>query len=900
MSWDEIKKNAAEFVADWKNETSEMAEAQTFWNEFFHIFGRKRREVASFEKRAQIISSGKSGRLDLFWRGVVAAEHKSAGEDIDLAEAQLFNYSIALEDLPQIYVISDFRNFRVIDGESNATVDFPLAKLLDHITLFAPIAGYQTRRFNQQEQASHEASELLGLLHDRLEDSGYKGHPLRVLIVRLLFCVFADDTNVWRKGLFQDFLEYRTAEDGRDLGSQLNFLFQILNQPEEDRQSNLDEDLALFPYINGGLFGETIPIANFSRDAKLLLLKASEFNWSSVSPVIFGSLFQSVKDDRERRQFGEHYTSEADILKVVDALFMNKLRERLRKAGSEPVKLKALHTHIASLRFLDPAAGCGNFLAVAYRGLRALEREILVALHSNRGKIQRVIDIKLLALVKVDQFYGIEQDEFPARIAETAMYLVDHLENLELATTFGQYFARFPIKEEVTIRVGNALRIDWNEILPSEDSDFVLGNPPFGGHRYRTKIQSQELKDLWGRDYNKLLDYVTGWYRKAADYAANQNVRIAFVSTNSICQGEQTALLWGPLLSAGYRMDFAYQTFEWSSEARGKANVHVVIVSFSHKACETRPSVKLLYIYDPATRMTHPEKVESLSPYLIPGPEIVVPKLSSPLCEVMTPIRYGSLPSDGGGLVVKMESHSEVDQHAMKYLRRYVGSSELVKGLPRWCLWMPNGPDAQDVKKSDFLRKRLELVRRNRSESENPDTRELANVPYRFFHISAPTGRYMALPAQVGDSRRWYTPAYLDEDTIPSNTLYWTPDPHGHLFAILSSEMFMSWLRGIGGKIKSDPRIGKSVYNSFPLGDPGSLVLSRLAVAGKELSVTRERYYGKSLADLYEADCVPADVVAAHKRIDSILDRYMKFLKRAPTHVDRLQFLLKRYSEIAT
>lgn len=829
---------------------------------------------------------------------MVAAEHKSAGQDLDAAESQLFDYDIPLEDLPELYVVSDFENFRVIDGETHDSVTFPLSDLLDHITLFAPIAGYQTRRLTQEEQASRDAAELLGGLHDALEDSGYAGHALRVLIVRLLFCVFADDTNVWRKDLFQDFLDYRTAEDGRDLGAQLNFLFQILNQPEEDRQTNLDEDLALFPFINGGLFSETIPIANFTRQTREILLQASGFNWSSVSPVIFGSLFQSVKDDRERRQFGEHYTSEADILKVVDALFMNDLRERLGKAGKSPGRLTALHQHIADLSFLDPAAGCGNFLAVAYRCLRSLEREILVTLHSRGGKIQRVLDISLLALVKIDQFYGIEQDEFPARIAETAMFLVDHLENVALATTFGQYFARFPIKEEATIREGNAMRIDWNEVVPAENIDYVLGNPPFGGHRYRSKEQSQELKDLWGLQYNKLLDYVTGWYRKAADYVVNERTRIAFVSTNSICQGEQAALLWGPLLSRGFRMDFAYQTFEWTSEARGKAHVHVVIVGFSNERCETRPDNRVLYVHDATSGMTHPEEVESISPYLVPGPEMEVPKVSQPLSLAMPPIRFGSLPSDGGGLIVKADAYGEVDEYAKKYLKKFLGSKELVKGIPRWCLWMPDGPDPDDFRRSQFLRDRLEQVRENREKSSNPDTRDLADEPYRFFHPSAPSGRYVALPAQVGDSRRWYTATYLDGRTVPSNTLYWAPDSKGYLLAVLSSEMFMSWLRGVGGKIKSDPRMGKSVYNAFPLGDPDDGALGLLSGAGKNLEAVRRGHKGQSLADLYESNCVPADVVAAHKKIDKVMDNYMNFRKRSPTHLDRLQFLLGRYSEI--
>jgi hypothetical protein len=899
LSWEDIKKRAYAFISEWNNADSEIAESQTFWNDFFLLFGRRRKEVARFERRAKRLSSNRIGRIDLLWSGVVAVEHKSRGADLATAENQLFDYDIPPSELPEIYVLSDFKRFRVIQSETNRATEFTLEELVDNITLFAPIAGYQTKPFVAEEEASIEAAELFGSLYDNLAATGYPQHALRVLVVRLLFCVFSDDTNIWRKNFFREFIEFRTSEDGSDLGAQLNFLFQILDEPEHQRQTTLDEDIASFPYINGGLFNEVIPISHFTRESRNILLKACQFRWSKVSPVIFGSLFQSVRDDDYRRQFGEHYTSEADILKVIDALFLGEIKNELRAIRGAGKQLDDLHTKIASIKILDPASGCGNFLAIAYRELRRTEREILVRKYSRNGVLQQITDISSLAKVNIGQFSGIELDEFPARIAQTAMYLVDHLENCELAVLFGQYFTRFPITEETNIRIANSLEVDWKDLAHTGDFDYILGNPPYGGHRYRSTEQSNELKSIWGKQYNKLLDYVTAWFYKAGEYARTRKTRVAFVATNSISQGEQVSHLWGHLLSKGLRIDFAYQTFNWTSEARGRAHVHVVIIGFSDPSSHL-PSrrQKTIYSVDPLSELIVPQPALSISPYLVDGPEIVIDKRPMPISPVMPRIKYGSLPSDGGALIVSANEYQSVDTHAKKYLRRFLGSAELVNSIDRWCLWMPNGPDPKDVRSSPFLASRLDQVRRNRLKSTNPDTRKLADTPYRFFHVSAPSGRYIALPAQVSNSRRWYTPMYLNVDTIPSNTLYWADDPSGLLFAILSSEMFMSWLRGVGGKIKSDPRIGKSVYNSFPIGDLPESICDELSCAGQHLNSERTRLAGFSLADIYESNSVPLNIVKCHQKIDRIMSHALGFSPRESSHLLRLQFLLNRYSSL--
>lgn len=902
LVWSEIQERAHSFVKQWEGETSERAESQTFWNEFFAVFGVKRRAVARFEERARRVSTGGTGRIDVFWPKVVAVEHKSAGASLGGAEEQLADYDIPISLTPQLHVVSDFARFAVWDLESGERAEFQLGELPSRLRLFAPIAGYRKRAFREEEAASREAAELLGRLHDHLADSGYGGHQLRVLVVRLLFCLFADDTLVWRSGLFDDFLEYRTSEDGSDLGPQLVLLFQTLNQRVEDRQSNLDSELASFPYINGGLFAEALTTPFFDAAGREMLLAASRFDWKAVSPIVFGSLFQSVKGRSARRELGEHYTPESSILKLLDPLFLEGLRGELEAAGGSRAALERLHLKIASIKVLDPACGCGNFLAVAYRELRRLETEILARMYGVEGELhvgqtefQRVIDIGEYTRVSVRQFFGIELEEFPAQIAQAAMYLSDHLENMALAARFGQYYARFPIQEEATIVEGNALALDWSGVVSSEEVDYVVGNPPFRGHKYRSQEQSSDLKRLWGRDYNKLLDYVTGWYRKAMDYGRSGDVAFAFVSTNSIAQGEQVAYLWGPMLKAGFHLEFACTSFPWVSEARGQAQVHVVIEAFVHGDRERR---KWLIESSEVAGGERVIEVGELSPYLVEGPELVVEKRRSPLSSLMPSVAYGALPSDGGGLV--LSDLPADDAVAMKYVRPFIGSKQLTQGEGRWCLWMPNGPDPGDVGRSELLRDRLARVRKWRAGRENPDTAALSETPYRFFHVVEPPSGFIGFPAQVTNARRWYTVAYLEQGVIPSNTLYYAEDAEGFAFSVVSSSMFMAWLRLVGGRIKSDPRFGTAAYNSFPLPDElGSSKRRELVECGARLRAARAGVGESSLAQIYDADSVPRAVVDAHTAIDRALDSVFVPRRRNWSEGVRQQCLLEAYEAMA-
>src|SRR5487761_565630 len=597
LSWNEIRHRAIAFSKEWTGARSERAEKQTFWNEFFNVFGMPRRAVASFEEPVKGIS-GRYGYIDLFWPRVALVEHKSFGKDLGKAESQAFRYIQDLaregrtDEIPRYVIVSDFARIALHDLEPEdqrhlplfgqwrvSSVEFPLADFHKLIHAFAFIPGYKQHKFEEQDPINIQAVEIMGRLHDTLEAGGYSGHKLERFLVRVLFCLFAEDTGIFERESFKLYLLNRTSLDGSDLGLHLARLFDVLNTPPEKRQRNLDENLAAFRYVNGDLFAENLRFADFNRDMRNALLACTGFDWSRISPAIFGSLFQAVMEPKERRQIGGHYTNERDILKVIRSLFLDDLRADFERAKSSKAELRRFHEKIAGLRFLDPACGCGNFLVITYRELRLLEIEILKLIHPDA---QQELDIQRLSLVDVDAFYGIEISEWPARIAEVAMWLMDHQMNIRLSEAFGQYFVRLPLKKSPTIVCGNALRLDWKKILPPDQCSFVLGNPPFVGGKFQTDEQRSDM-DLVAREVENsgLLDYVTGWYFKAADYIKGSRIVVGFVSTNSVTQGEQVAPLWPPLLQRFHiTIHLARRPFAWESEARGKAHVHVVIIGF--------------------------------------------------------------------------------------------------------------------------------------------------------------------------------------------------------------------------------------------------------------------------------------------------------------------------------
>jgi hypothetical protein len=622
LSLNEIRTRATSFVHDWREVANERGEAQTFWNAFFDVFGLSRKRLASFEQAVRKLG-GRRGFIDLLWPGVLLVEHKSRGENLAAAYGQALAYfpGLAEEELPRYVLVSDFARFHLYDLIERTDVAFALEALPAHIDRFAFIAGYQTRHYDEQNPVNVRAAERMGLLHDELRAAGYgtiggpAEHDLEVFLVRLLFCLFADDTGIFTpRGSFQAYIEERTRPDGSDLGPVLDNLFHTLNTPPKLRMRTLDEQVAAFPYVNGALFAHRLAPAAFNAAMRSRLLEAMVLDWGAISPAIFGSLFQSVMAPAARRILGAHYTSEKNILKLIGPLFLDSLRAEFERARRDRAALRRIHDKLASFRLLDPACGCGNFLVVAYRELRRLELSVIGELQ--RG--QQVLDIAALIRVSVDQCYGIEVEEFPAQIAQVALWLVDHQMNLEAAQAFGQYFTRLPLTRAAHVLHANSLSVDWSKAFGNnqpERFNVILGNPPFVGRRLQTEEQKVDVTHVMpdvqaaGR-----LDYVAAWYVKAAQYMRTFPETVtAFVSTNSISQGEQVGILWSELFARyGAKIHFAHRTFRWYNEGRGQAVVHVVIIGFG---LSDRPG-KRLFDYDDPRGEAHEHPVTNINPYL--------------------------------------------------------------------------------------------------------------------------------------------------------------------------------------------------------------------------------------------------------------------------------------------
>jgi hypothetical protein len=934
ISWNEIRHNAINFSRNWAGVTSERAEKQTFWNEFFESFGIKRLVVASFEEPVKKIS-GTYGYIDLFWPGVLLVEHKSFGQNLSKAESQAFEYvrqlagEIRLNEIPRYLIVSDFarialhdlepeeqRDLPLFDKKRGVTYEFPLADFHRHVQHFAFIPGYKQHIFQEQDPINIEAVQVMGDLHDALAAGGYTGHDLERFLVRVLFCLFAEDTGIFDRESFHLFLENRTAPDGSDLGQSLARLFEILNTAPEKRQKNLDETLAAFPHVNGDLFSEHLGFADFNRDMRNALLACTRKDWSRISPAIFGSLFQSIMQPKARRQIGAHYTSERDILKVIRSLFLDELRAEFEtrqadRSTGRRARLEEFHAKLCQLRFLDPACGCGNFLVISYRELRQLELETLTAIFGRQTELT-LAEINKLSQVDVDQFYGIEIGEWPARIAEVALWLMDHQMNLKVSEAFGQLYQRLPLKKSPHIHCGNALRLDWKKILPPEKCSYVLGNPPFVGKHYQTRSQREDMSQSLSNFRNVGdVDYVVCWFDRAAKYIFKTRIKGGFVATNSITQGEQAPIVWGNLLDRfDLTIHFAHRTFPWESEARGKAHVHVVIIGFAAHA----DGPKRLYEYAGDGSVTQTE-VACINPYLLPGALTLVRKRQTPLGSVPQ-MRCGNKPSDGGHLLLSDEEKKSLlagCPDARKFLRRFVGSEELINGIDRWCLWL-DGVDSSEWRAMPAVKQRVEGVRVFRLKSTALPTQKAAERPANFFYQSQPTTSYVAVPEVSSENRTYIPIAFLPPDVIASNKLYIIESKDLYLFGVLSSAMHMAWVKVVAGRLKSDFQYsGTMVYNTFPWPDSASNEKKdRVRAAAGEVLKQRvecgdgrlgflpkpnEKGWRCSLADLYDPIAMPLPLIKAHWGLNRAVERCYR---KEPFHSERerVEYLFSLYEKL--
>jgi hypothetical protein len=894
LSWNEIKDRALKFTKEWEGESRERAEKDTFWNEFFNVFGISRRRLATFEEPVKKLNN-KQGFIDLFWKGTLLVEHKSKGKDLNAAFEQAIDYfhGIKEHELPKYVLVSDFERFKLYDLDEKNEHEFEIKDLHQNIKLFGFIAGYQKRAFKDEDPVNIKAAELMGKLHDQMKDSGYKGHPLEVFLVRLLFCLFADDTGIFEKDTFKEFIEIKTNEDGSDLGAWLAQFFQILNTPTNERLSNLDEHMAAFPYVNGKLFNEPLPIASFSSKMREIMLECSSLDWGKISPAIFGGMFQSVMNPEERRNLGAHYTSEKNILKLIKPLFLDELHAEFENVKSNKNKLREFHQKLGNLKFLDPACGCGNFLIITYRELRLLELEVLKELY----KTQQVFEIDQIMNVDVDQFYGIEYDEFPARIAEVALWLTDHQMNLRISEAFGLYYARLPLRKSATIVHGNALRIDWEEIVSKEELNYILGNPPFYGYAYQTAEQKEDMAQIYSNIKGAgVLDYVTAWYIRAAQYIQTTKINVAFVSTNSISQGEQVGILWNELFNRyKLKIQFAHRTFKWSNEAKGNAGVHVVIIGFG----QIDPDQKKLYFYDDIKDEPLQCFVKNINPYLVEGRDIFITKRTKPICNVPK-INRGSDATDGGFLLL---NQSEKDQLLLKepeaepWIRPFLMAREFLYNIPRYCLWLKDIPPSS-LKKYPLILERVNHVKEFRSKSKRKKTNQMAAFPTLFSEDRQPSDNYLAIPKVTSESRLYIPVGYCSKDIICGDKLFYLPKATMFHFSIISSVMHMAWIRYTCGRLESRYSYSNTiVYNNYPWPkDPSEKNKKAVEAKAQKVLDVRAEFPDSSLADLYDPLTMPPALVKAHQALDKAVDLCYR-PQPFPNETARIEFLFDLYNE---
>ncbi len=898
-----------QFTRDWQDEPGdERQQAQSYVRDLLAVYGITQTRAAFYEKRVKRSSTGSRGYIDALIPGLALIEMKSAGKDLVAAEQQALDYIDDLPDpeVPRWVLTSDFHRFRLLDlhAENNGVQEFPLTQLRDHAGSLAFLAGYGERTFGSkaQEAASIKAAKLMASLHEALEDSGYDDHEASVFLVRTLFALYADDAGVWDRDLFLEFLETRTAQDGSDLGPQLSLLYQVMGREPSRRQSNLDELIARFPYVNGGIFEESVSIPSFDTEMRDRLVAAAMFNWSAISPAIFGSLFQAVKDKVARRELGEHYTTETNIMKVIGPMFLDELRQRFTDGYHDTTKLKKLRSDMGQMRFLDPACGCGNFLVVGYRQMRALDLEILLRIQELSGDTARTMFFTEEHLsVRLSSFHGIELEEWPAQIAATALHLVEHQANQAMELALGAAPDPLPLDKIRSIQVGNALRIDWGDVVEPTDHLYIMGNPPFLGHATRSLEQAQELRDVWRRKDIGRLDYVTGWYAKSLELFNRPGYagEFAFVSTNSIAQGEPVPALFGPVFAAGWRVKFAHRTFAWTSEAPGAAAVHCSVIGFD------RAQKKRARLFDYSGNVKG-EPVElpvvgQLNGYLVDGPNALVEQRRTPLAPQLPPMVFGNMARDDGNLLVEAEDYEEVaaDPVAAKYIRPFVGARQLIHNEPRWCLWLVD-LDPSDIARSSVLRRRLDAVRRFRAASTAESTRQMAETPHLFGQRSQPDTPYVCVPRHASETRRFFPTALFDADVICGDANFKADDPDGLAFAVISSSAFITWQRTIGGRLESRLRFSSTLtWNTFPLPVLTDAQRDAVIAGGQAVLAARALHPQRSLADHYNPLAMAPELLKAHRELDAAVDKALG-LRGNVSDDDRLKALFASYAKLTT
>ena len=916
MTEAERRKAIKNFVDYWQNKGYEKGESQPFWLSLL-------RDIFGIEKPEQYIAFENKVVLDntSFIDGTISATHvlieqKSADKDLrkgirqtdgslltPFQQAKRYSAELPYSERPRWIVTCNFREFLIYDMEkpTGEPERIFLKDLHNEYYRLQFLVDKENEQIKKEMEISIQAGELVGVLYDEIlkqykdPESERALKSLNKLCVRLVFCLYAEDSGLF--GSHLKFHDYLKSFEVKDVRRALIDLFKVLDTKPEDRDPYIDETLTSFPYVNGGLFAdEDIEIPNFTdKIVNILLHNASEnFNWSEISPTIFGAVFESTLNPETRRSGGMHYTSIENIHKVIDPLFLNDLREELdaiKQLKIEKVRKKRLEEYrkkLSELNFLDPACGSGNFLTETYLSLRRLENEALYLIYSE----QHVYGLDDLIKVSIGQFYGIEINDFAVTVAKTALWIAESQMMQQTEDIVKLTLDFLPLKSYANIVEGNALRIDWESVCPKEKLNYIMGNPPFVGAMMTDKDQKADMQAVIG-DIKGLgeLDYVSAWYYKATDYINGTKIKCAFVSTNSICQGQQAVTLWKPLFEKGINIIFAYRTFRWDSEASIKAHVHCVIVGFSF----TNGSKKILYDNDQI------KYVKNINSYLSEAPNIFIESHSTPLCNV-PPMHFGNMPRDGGGFILSPQEKEELitrDPNTKAWIREYLGADGFINNKKRYCLWLV-GVSPSTLRNSPLIIERIQHVREFRLSSKAAATRKFAETPSLFCQITQPPDvDYLLIPRVSSENRKYIPIGFVDSAVIASDSVLIVPNANLELFGVLTSNVHMAWMRAVCGRLKSDYRYSKDiVYNNFPWPNPTAEQKAKIEQTAQAILDARALCPESSLADLYDELTMPVELRKAHQANDKAVMQAYGFDYKTMTESECVAELMKMYVEL--
>lgn len=899
--------HAEQFARKYADARSEKQLDQSFWRDFLiGVVGLPDLLAAGIEFQFPVrrIDSGRIGWIDMLWPQIILVEHKSAGEKLDKAEddARIYLQSLEPAQRPPVIILCDFQTFRVVEVLAGTSAEFRLADLPDNLHRFETIfAGRGRGSATVEIAADAAAAELMSQLFVEFEQARYGGHEVSVFLVRVLFLLFGDDTGIWPRvgehGLFGSIVA-ASASDGSGLGATIQELFQVLDTPRAERPTTLPASLSEFPYANGGLFAEALPIFSFTPGMREALLAATTYDWSAISPAIFGAMFQNINSREARRELGQHFTSEANILKVISPLFLTEFNERLVRDWDKPAALRQLKRDLGNYTFADPACGCGNFLLVAYKRLRDLDLRLSARLLELQGReMYESMHGPMSLTIRLSQFYGIEIDEWSSQIASVAMFLAEHQANRAMERLLGSAPDLLPLSDSASITTGNALRMDWASLFPIGDKTYIASNPPFTGARRMTQEQKADTRLVWGDETGTgSLDYVANWYRIAATHV-HAGARAAFVSTNSIAQGEQPPVLWGRLRDMGIAIDFAHQTFRWDNDARGRAAVHCVVQGISR----SNPKTPLrLWTYSDPSGEAELQWVDNINAYLQDAPDVLVTSRMTPLGMGLQPLNYGSQPNDDGWLsnIEPEEAHRIrlQDPIAARYLRRIIGAREMLHGEMRWCLWLVDATP-EDLRNSPVISRRIAEVATVRRQSAREATRELGATPWLFGFINPQSSRYLAVPLHSSEHREYLAVEMFGPDVIPNNALSVISDSSLFSFGVLSSRVFWYWACAVSGRLESRVRVSSKItYNNFPLPEVSAEVREAIEEAAELVRSARADFPDASLADLYGPRTMPSALRAGHDALDLAVSKVFG-LRQADRSDVVLPRLFRLYAE---